>query len=200
MGSTSVTGTVIDWSIPALAMGASATLIYSATADAPPAMEADWTSVAATSDQSPTASTAAATVEVIPAADLAITVTDGATAIDAGQGDVYTITLTNNGPSDADNATVTDTLSGGFAVQSATSSLGGTAITKLAPEEVEWSGIDLPAGTTATLTLSGTVSTSLAVGSVLVDIAAATPNPTEIDTDAGSVSLDCDTVVPWVGL
>ena len=200
MGSTSVTGSVIDWSIPALAMGASATLIYSATADAPPAMEADWTSVAATSDQSPTASTAAATVEVIPAADLAITVTDGATAIDAGQGDVYTITLTNNGPSDADNATVTDTLSGGFAVQSATSSLGGTSITRLAPEEVEWSGIDLPAGTTATLTLSGSVSTSLAVGSVLVDIAAATPNPTEIDTDAGSVSLDCDTVVPWVGL
>ena len=198
MGTTSVTGSVIDWSIPTMAMGGSATLVYSATADAPPAMEADWTSVAATSDQSTTASTAAGTVEVIPAADLAISVTDGVPTVDAGEGDTYSISLTNNGPSDATNATVTDTLNGGFAVQSATSSLGGVSIAKLAPEEVEWTGIDLPAGATATFTLSGTVSTSIEVGSVLVDIAAATPNPTEIDTDAGSVSLDWDTVVPWL--
>ena len=46
-GTTSVTGSVIDWSIPTMATGGSATLVYSATADAPPAMEADWTSVAA---------------------------------------------------------------------------------------------------------------------------------------------------------
>ena len=135
---------------------------------------------------------------MIPAADLAISVTDGVPTVDAGEGDTYSISLTNNGPSDATNATVTDTLNGGFAVQSATSSLGGVSIAKLAPEEVEWTGIDLPAGATATFTLSGTVSTSIEVGSVLVDIAAATPNPTEIDTDAGSVSLDWDTVVPWL--
>ena len=46
---------------------------------------------------------------MIPAADLAIGVTDGVTAVTVGEGDVYTITLTNNGPSDATNATVTDT-------------------------------------------------------------------------------------------
>ena len=199
MGTTSVTGSVIDWSIPALAMGASATLIYSATADAPPAMEADWTSVAATSDQSATTSTAAATVEVIPAADLAITVTDGTTTIDAGQGDVYTITLTNNGPSTADNATVTDTLSRGFAVQSATSSLGGTTISKLGPKK--WNG---RASTSRRVrprrSRWGTVASSFGVGSVLVEHRGGDAEPDRDRHGAGSASLDCDTVVQWVGL
>ncbi len=90
---------------------------------------------------------------------------------------------------------MTDSLNGGFSVQSTTSSLGGTATLKLAPEQVAWTGLELPAGATATFTISGTVLPGVTVGAVLVDIAVASPNPAEIDTDAGSVSLDYDTVV-----
>jgi uncharacterized repeat protein (TIGR01451 family) len=196
VGTTSQSGSVIDWTIPTLPTGASATLVYSEQSDTPGAMEADWTSVAATSDQSTTASTAMAAVEVIPATDLSVQIGDAAHSVNPGQGDVYTVTLTNGGPSDANNVTVTDSLNGGFSVQSVSSSVGGTAVLKLAPEQVQWTGLTIPAGTSATLTITGTVLPGLSVGSVLVDIAAASPNPAEIDTDAGSVSLDWDTVVP----
>jgi uncharacterized repeat protein (TIGR01451 family) len=195
VGTASVNGSVIDWTIPVLATGASATLVYTETSDAPSAMEADWTSVTATSDQSTTASTAAASVEVIPASDLSIQVSDGVPSVTPGEADVYTVTLTNNGPSEATNATVTETLNGGFTVQSATSSLGGTPTTLLVPEQIQWTGIDLPAGATATFTLAGALWPIDAVGSVQVDVAAATSNPAEIDTDARSVSLDWDSVV-----
>jgi uncharacterized repeat protein (TIGR01451 family) len=196
VGTTSQSGSVIDWTIPTLPTGASATLVYSEQSDTPGAMEADWTSVAATSDQSTTASTAMAAVEVIPATDLSVQIGDAAHSVNPGQGDVYTVTLTNGGPSDANNVTVTDSLNGGFSVQSVSSSVGGTAVLKLAPEQVQWTGLTIPAGTSATLTITGTVLPGLSVGSVLVDIAAASPNPAEIDTDGGSVSLDWDTVVP----
>src|SRR5256885_1962564 len=44
-----------------------------------------------------------------PPADLAITKTDGVASVTAGGGTTYTVTVTNNGPSDVTNATVTDT-------------------------------------------------------------------------------------------
>jgi uncharacterized repeat protein (TIGR01451 family) len=195
-GSANVAGTAIDWTIPTLAAGATATLVYSEWSDAPAAMEADWTSVSATSDQSATATTAAASVEVVPTSDLSVQVSDGASSISPGGTDSYTITLTNNGPSDAANATVSDTLNGGFTVQSTTSSLGGTPTMKLTPEQIQWTGIYLPAGATATFTISGGLLSFVNVGSVLVNMATATPNPSDVDTDAGgSVSLDWEPVV-----
>jgi uncharacterized repeat protein (TIGR01451 family) len=195
VGTANAAGSVIDWTIPTLATGATATLVYTESSDAPGAMESDWTSVAATSDQSSIASTAAASVEVIPTSDLSIQVSDGVTSVTPGGADVYTITLTNNGPSDASNVTMSDTLNGGFAVQSATSSLGGTPMMKLTPEQIQWAGIDLPAGSTATFTISGDLLMGVNVGSVLVNVATATPNPTDVDTAAASVSLDWDPVV-----
>ncbi len=195
VGTANVAGSVINWTIPTLATGATATLIYTESSDAPGAMEGDWTSVAATSDQSSIASTAAASVEVIPTSDLSIQVSDGVSSVNPGGADVYTITLTNTGPSDANNVTMSDTLNGGFAVQSATSSLGGTPMMKLTPEQIQWAGIDLPAGSTATFTISGELLGGVNVGSVLVDVATATPNPTDVDTAAASVSLDWDPVV-----
>ena len=114
-GSTTVSGNVVTWSIPSLAGGASATLTYTETTDAPAALESDATSASASSDQTTTPSTASAAVEVIPAADLTIAVSDGVSSIAPGASDTYTITLTDNGPSAATNATVTDTFNGAFA-------------------------------------------------------------------------------------
>jgi uncharacterized repeat protein (TIGR01451 family) len=195
VGSANLGRSAINWTIPTLAAGATATLVYTESSDTPAAMESDWTSVAATSDQSATATSAAASVEVLPASDLSIQVSDADTSISPGGADVFTITLTNNGPSDAANATVSDTLNGGFTVQSTTSSLGGTPTMKLTPEQIQWTGIYLPAGATATFTISGGLLPLVSVGSVLVNVATAKPSPTDVDTDPGSVSLDWDPVV-----
>src|SRR5207248_2049150 len=52
--------------------------------------------------------TASDTDTVQPVSDLAVTKTDGVSTVDAGGTTTYTLTLTNNGPSDANDATIKD--------------------------------------------------------------------------------------------
>ncbi len=194
-GTTSTTGGVVTWSLPSLGAGGSATLDYTETTDAPSAMESDATSASATSDQSTAPTTAAAAVEVIPAADLSVTVTDGVDTIAPGASDLYTITLTNHGPSPAVNATVADTLNGGFTALSAVSSVNDTSFVELGPDQFEWTGINLASGATATFTLMGTVSSTLTAGSAFVDIASGSLSPGQVDTDVSTNAVDSDSVI-----
>ena len=66
------------------------------------------TAVMATDDPTPTDDTSTADTTVTTSADLAVTKTGPAT-VNSGSEITYTITLTNNGPSDAANVTLTDT-------------------------------------------------------------------------------------------
>jgi uncharacterized repeat protein (TIGR01451 family) len=193
-GTTSVSGGVLTWSIPGLGANSSATLTYTETTDAPVAMESDATSVSAASDQD-TAAAAVATVEVIPAADVSVAVTDGVDTVEPGAPDTYTITVTDNGPSEAPAVTLTDTTSGGFTALSAVSSVGGTSFAEPGPNQFQWTGIDLAAGTSASFVLSGTASSTLTAGSVFVNLATVQLAPGEIDTDAVYNAVDSDTVV-----
>lgn len=63
--------------------------------------------VSSATDAIPGNNTASATTNIIPQADLSITKTGAASAV-SGQNIVYTIVVTNNGPSAADNVTVSD--------------------------------------------------------------------------------------------
>ena len=85
----------------------------------------------ATPDADPADNSAPAAVTIGPAAS-ALTVTkaaDAPTPLIAGLGQVrYTIDVANDGPSDADPVTLTDTLPAGFAVVSATSDRGTCAV------------------------------------------------------------------------
>jgi hypothetical protein len=99
-GTTTVSGGVLIWSMSTLGATTSPTLTYTETTDAPVAMESDVTSVSATSDQH-TAAATMATAEVIPAADVSLSVTDGVDTVEPGSSDTYSITVTNNGPSEA---------------------------------------------------------------------------------------------------
>lgn len=55
---------------------------------------------------------------LVPEADLSVTKTNNTTGVAAGQNTTYTITVTNNGPSDASNVVVTDTLDADFTLVS----------------------------------------------------------------------------------
>ena len=195
-GSTSTTSGVVTWSIPSLGAGASAALTYTETTDSPAAMESDGTSASGTSDQSTTPTSTTTAVDVIPAADLTITVNDGVDTIAPGASDLYTITLTNHGPSPAVNATVADTLNGGFTALSAVSSVDGTSFAGLGPDQFEWTGINLASGATATFALMGTVSSTLSAGSAFVDIASGSLSPGQVDTDVSTNAVDSDSVIP----
>ena len=194
-GTATVVGTDLTWTIPGLAAGASATINYTETTDAPAALESDTTSASATSDQSTTPSSASASVEVIPASDLTISVSDGTDTIAPGASDTYTITLTNNGPSSATNATVSDTLDGGFIALSAVSSIGGTSLEELAPDQFAWTGINLASGASATFSIMGDMSTGLTAGSAFVNLATVSLPPGQVDTDASSNAVDSDSVI-----
>jgi len=194
-GTTGVAGGVITWTIPTLAAGASATLSYTETTDAPAALESDTTTASATSDQSPTASPVSAAVEVIPAADLTIGVTDGTDTIAPGASDTYTITLTNNGPSLVTNATVSETFNGGFTALFAVSSLDSTNFADLGGDEFAWSDVTLPSGASATFSVMGTVSSSLTSGSAFVSLASIALSPDQVDTGTASSAIDSDAVI-----
>ena len=194
-GTASVSGTVVSWTIPALAAGATATLTYTEATDAPASEEQDATGASATSDQSTTAATAIDAIDVVPAATLAITVSDGVDTVTPGASDTYTVTLTNEGPSAAANATVTESLSAGFTALFAVSSLGGTNFTNLGTDQFAWTMVSLPSGASATFSLIGTVSSSLAAGDAVVDVAGVTVAPGQIDMAASSAAVDSDVVV-----
>ena len=183
-GATVLTAGILTWTVPSIAAGSSDTLSYTETTDAPGTFESDPTAVSVTSDQSTVASTASASLEVIPAADLSIDVTDGVDSIAPGSTDTYTITLTNNGPSTVTNATVSDTLNGGFTPLFVVSSIGGTTFVDLGPDQFEWTGIDLASGATATFDMMGDVSSSLAPGNAFVNLASGWAAAQEVDTDS----------------
>ncbi len=87
-------------------------------------------------------------------ADLSISKTDSPDPVVAGQTITYTLTVTNNGPSDASGVTVTDTLPSNVTFVSATASQG-TATG--AGSTVTGNLGNLADGATATITITGTV-------------------------------------------
>ena len=193
-GTSSVGAGVIDWELSSLPPGGSATLTYTESADAPDAFESDWTSASVTSDQTETALVASKAVAVIPAADLSLSISDGVDSIDAGATDTYTATLTNNGPSEVPNATVTASFNEGFSAFDAESSLGDATFDDLGGGQFDWTGVDLPSGSSATFVLTGTVPSTLAAGDAFVGLAAVSPPAGMVDTDPVSTAADSDVV------
>jgi uncharacterized repeat protein (TIGR01451 family) len=178
-GSTSQAGTTVSAQIGALAVGASATVTITAQ-----------TTVAAVGDITDSASVSSTTVDpnssnnsastdttVSPAADLSIAMTPSPSPVSAGAQLTYTITVTNQGPNQADNVVVNDALptasnfSSVSASQGTASEFGGQMQALLG---------SLAVGGTATVTLvisptgaaavAGSVVNTASVGSSEIDI------------------------------
>ena len=96
-----------------------------------------------------------ATLMVQPKTDLSIVKLDSPDPVIAGEDLTYTITVTNNGPSDASGVVVTDTLLAGVTFKSATG--GATHDSGI----VTWNAGSLAGGASATLTIIVTVDTEM---------------------------------------
>ena len=134
-----------------------------------------------------------------PVADLAITKTDGSATYTPGNPITYTIVASNNGPSAATGATVTDTVPAAIispawtCVASAGSTCPASGSGSIAAL------VNLLASGTATFTLTGTVSAS-ATGN-LVNTATVTAPPGTTDPAPGNNSAtDTDTANPIADL
>ncbi len=133
--------------------------------------------------------------------DLAITKTDSADPVKPGQALVYTIVVTNNGPSDATLVRMTDNLPDGIRITTATSTVGTVTIPASAQDTTPANTDDLVVdignlanGATATITvnatvLPGTTGTLTNVASVLSTDTSLTENVTANNTATETTGL-----------
>jgi uncharacterized repeat protein (TIGR01451 family) len=155
----------------------------------------------ASADPRPGNNSSQASTAIFLAADLAVTKTDGFTQIAPGRPVPYTITITNNGPSDSAGARVTDTFPAALtgvnwtcAASAGSSCAGGAAGTGNIDRTV-----NLLAHGTVTYTAAATISpaaTGTLANTAAVQAPAAVPDPVPGNNSA----TDTDTLTPQADL
>ena len=172
------------WSMLSLAAGQSITLKLQGTVPSG-ATGSTYVNTATASASDATTMTATDTDTLNAQANLTITKTDGVSSVVPGTTDTYTIVVSNTGPSDAANVSVSDTLP----AQGLTniSSPGLPAGVLFDPTTDTWTLSSLAAGQSVTLGLSGTLPSD-ATGTTYVNTATASasdaPAVSATDTDA----------------
>lgn len=144
--------------------------------------------------------TATDTTDLVPTADLSVTKTDGAAVEIPGTGVVYTIVVTNDGPSDVSNATVTDILPAALLAASwACSADPGSNCDTPAGSGSIATTIDLQAGDSATFTLVATIAAG-ATGNLANTVDVAVPGGVVDPNGTNDSATDTDTLQPTADL
>ena len=155
-----------------------------------------------TSDNNPNESVP--TPVLVPGADLAITKTDSSTTYTPGDSITYTITVTNNGPSNVTGATVTDTIPNAITGVTWTSTTAGTAsVTSGATGSGNTLSatinINSGAGNSVTFSVTGTVS-QLITASLTNTATVSTPSGVTDPTPGNNSATDTDSANPVADL
>ena len=166
----------------------------SATATGTISNTATVTAPAGLTDPNPANNTATDTDTLTPQADLSITNDDGATAAVPGGTTLYTITVTNNGPSTATAATVTDPLPAGTTTATWTATAtAGSSIAAATGSGPITTTTTLLAGGSATYTLTTTIDP--AATGTLTNTATTTPPPGTTDPNpTNNTATDTDNI------
>ena len=187
-GCTNASGTV-TCTVGPLAAGATATRAITVTVQ-PTVVDGTLltntaTVAAATTDPDPTDNTATTTTLINTRADLAITKSDAPDPAVAGAQVTYTLTVTNNGPSDAAAVTITDPLPASTTFASASPGCSNASGT------VTCTAGTIAAGATTTRTIIVTVLPTVAAGTVISNtatVAATITDPTPADNTATAIT------------
>ena len=215
----------LTWDVNTLTAGQSTTLNFTEQVNAPGMITVDPSAISIVSaqtnnhgDATPQDNGYTSNVTVIPQENVTITTTDGISTGIPGTSDTYTITVHNAGPSALSDGTVIDTLPTGFSYVSQTSS--GVAFTpELINGQIEWTGLNLASGATATFTFTGSINPNLVSQDTLANIAQVyvptqnldpngnlqiNTNNTNTDTGSNTVitytATDSDSVTPTANL
>ncbi|MHB8883363.1 MAG: IPTL-CTERM sorting domain-containing protein [Thermodesulfovibrionales bacterium] len=134
-------------------------------------------------------------IPVTKTADLSISKTDGAVVAVPGQGFIYTIVVTNNGPSSVSGATVADTLPGALTgVTWTCSASAGSSCTASGIGSINDS-VDLLSGGAATYTVAATVSAA-ATGNLVNTATVTVPGGTTDPVPGNNSATDTDVLTP----
>ena len=138
---------------------------------------------------------------ITPQADLSITKTDGKTTAVPGTTDTYTIVVTNGGPSDVTGASVVDTFPVTFTgvTYTATSTGGAIGFTISGSGNINDTSVNMPAGSTITYVVTGTISAS-ATGNLVNTATVAVPQGDTDPTPGNDSATDTDTLTPQADL
>jgi uncharacterized repeat protein (TIGR01451 family) len=179
--------------VTAATMGAGNTDIFQVVVVASPGLTAgsvatDTATITSTTpDPNLGNNTSTSTATIVDSADLTVVKT-GPTTVTAGTDVTYTLTLTNNGPSNAQNVNLTDTLPSGLSriIQFQTS--GPDLFTDTSGNNIaSWTIGTMGAGNTDTFEVIASAPSSLANGTPLVDTAtvvSSTSDPTLADNSS----------------
>ncbi len=136
--------------------------------------------------------------DLTPEADLAITKDDGDDEAVPGEMVTYVITVSNPGPSDVDDATVTDDFPDELTCTTTCTPAGGASCSPLEIDGDVEDTVDLPAGDSVTYTAECTVDSG-ATGDLINTATVAVPdNVTELDdldnsdTDTNTLTAEAD--------
>jgi LPXTG-site transpeptidase (sortase) family protein len=160
------------WTIPSLANGAGATLAITATVNTTTATTNTATKTAAGQPDPVAGNNSASATVTGQAADIAVLKTASTATPNFGATVTFTVTATNNGPSNATGVQVTDLLPAGLAFVSAAPSVGtyasGTGV---------WNIGALANGASATLSIVATVNTTVSTTNTATKTAENQPDP-----------------------
>ncbi len=186
-----------DWVVLANAASAQFTLVVEAGNTTSASNTATVSTESA--DTNPNNNTSTVVTAVTPSADVAVTKI-GPGTISAGANITYDVTVTNNGPSDAANVSLTDTLPAGTTFVSATQD-SGPAFSCSGTSTITCTIDPLPAGETATFTFVFHVSPSVANGTIIdntANVASTTGDPdgdNNSSTSSATVAVEADVAV-----
>jgi uncharacterized repeat protein (TIGR01451 family) len=186
------------WSGLSLASGQSVSITLTGTIDpnAPGSLSNTITvsAPAGTTDPNPGNNSFTDTDTLTPQADLAVTVTDGATTAVAGTSNIYFITVTNNGPSTAVGAAVTDLFPAALTnvIWTATASPGSIASAPSGTGNIV-TVVTLLSGGTVTFTAVGQINPS-AIGSLTNTVTVSSPAGSFDSNPANNAATDTDTL------
>ncbi len=138
---------------------------------------------------------------VVGSADLSITKSDSPDPVVAGSQLTYTITVTNGGPSTADDVVVTDALPAGTSYVSGVNGSNQTVCTLVQNNTVTCSLGTLQPGTTGTIYLTVKVAASVPTGTVLsntVSVGSRTPDPNNANNTATETTTVTTSADVWL--
>jgi LPXTG-site transpeptidase (sortase) family protein len=180
---------------------AGASITYTVTAQTDPAATTDLVNTAIVTppsgitDPTPGNNTASDTDTPDPQADLAVTKDDGVLTYIPGGTLTYTITVTNNGPSDAPGALVTDNIPAQFSSWTWTCTAqngGASGCDGYGPGNANFSDtVNLPAGASITYTVSASVASS-ATGNLVNTVTVAAPTGVTDPNSGNNTASDTD--------
>ena len=170
--------------------GATGTLTNTATVSAPLGV----------TDMNAANNTATDVDSLTPRADLVVTKTDGVASVIPGQSTTYTVTVANNGPSNAPATSVVDAVPAGESFTSWTCTpSAGAGCTAASGSGAINTTVTLPVGTSATFTIVAAVSP--AATGVVTNTATAAPSAGIVDpTPANNSATDTDSLIPTADL